>query len=207
MGFITFIIIVAIIEYGFRSRCPSCGSWFSAKHLGGRILHSFTDYRTVLRNDRDVQEAYTKHQIEHSFRCTKCGYEWDKITTDTSIRNPLLRSWILAIAIVLVILYFIVNVSGNHTSLNQQDNTNTEVTTETTNENNQNTTDDEQVTKSNTIETSNDSVTEKIKPKELTPEEKLAQITGENILENTIPDENNGAEPSVLIIPESEQSN
>lgn len=39
----------------------------------------------------------------------------------------------------------------------------------------------------------------------LTPEEKLAQITGEKISENSIPDENNGAEPSVLTIPESEQ--
>ena len=199
MGFITFIIIVAIIEYGFRSRCPSCGSWFSAKHLGGRILHSFTDYRTVRRNDRDVQEAYTKHQIEHSFRCTKCGYNWDKITTDTSIRNPLFRSWILAIVIVLVILYFIASVSGNHTTSNQQDNTNTEVTTETINENNRDTANDEQATKSNTLKASNNSGAKNIKHKEPTPEEKLAQITGEKISEN------NGTEPSVLTIPESEQ--
>lgn len=56
-----------------------------------------------------------------------------------------------------------------------------------------------------TLETSKDSGAENIKHKEPTPEEKLAQITGEKISENTIPNENNGSEPSVLAVPESEQ--
>lgn len=207
MVLIILLIVVVILEYGFRSRCPSCGSWFSANHLRGKILHSYTDYRTVRRNDRDVQEAYTKHQIEHSFRCKKCGFEWEKITTDTSIRNPFFRSWTLAIAGILVILYFLVNVVGSHTTSNTQDH----ITTDSMIDNSSNKEVNADINDKSLISIANKtherSTHEIMKPKEILSEEKPEKISDENISDTSKPIHNNGGEPSVLTPTEYNDAN
>lgn len=72
---VTLGTFIGIFKVLFRSRCPQCHKYFSAKKTGEEQIQAGDIY---YKKENNTMVAYQKNLYRHDYVCKRCGHEWSR---------------------------------------------------------------------------------------------------------------------------------
>ena len=74
-AFVTLATFIGIFKILFRSRCPECKKFFSAKKIGEEQIQTGSIY---YKESNNTNVAFQKNLYRRDYVCKRCGHEWSR---------------------------------------------------------------------------------------------------------------------------------